>query len=366
MHIADIHFGAVSPARLLQELREGFMADLESKAANVDLVVICGDLFHKKISMNDPSGKAVIDFMNELMYVCHPNGVSVRLLYGTLTHDHSQPENFRWMENVEGYDFRIIRHVQPEEVFPGYEVLWIPEEYFEDPHAVYAEHFDRQYDGVFLHGSIDFLDFSGHLNNHSQGGRFAPVFKFRELRDISRGAVLCGHIHVRQAYEDKCYYPGSYTRWVHGEEEPKCWIDHSYNVESGESTVEFYENELAPKFVTFNLDELVGPGAELEEIHDTISAIATADATVRIIVQGRLGSEDAADVAVIREAFAAQGNVRIESKGRGPQEQQAAVDDRFAFILERQMDIPDTVARYLSLVHGSELPRDTILDAISG
>jgi DNA repair exonuclease SbcCD nuclease subunit len=370
VHTADVHFGAVDPTRLMAELR--ILLDyLANQGPEVDLFVICGDLFHKKISMNDPSGKAVIEFMNQVMYLATEHEFAVRIVKGTLTHDFAQLENFRWMEGLEGYNFRIINSVQTEEIFPDYLVLWIPEEYLDDPDEYYREYFDLQdgarYDTVFLHGSVDFLDFSGHLNHHSQGGRYAPVFRAKDLSRISRGPVLCGHIHGWQSHKDKVYYPGSYTRWVHGEEDPKYFIDAQYEITSGNYEVGFVENSMAPQYSTVSLDEVagnLGKNATVEQIADAVTSMLDGDTNLRIMAS-QSSPEQAAAFAVLRERFADVREVRVEAADRRPEEQRASSDPRFDFIRERKMPLPDTIIEYIRLVHGAEVPRETVEEAIS-
>jgi hypothetical protein len=366
MHVADIHFGAVDPAALTAEMEAGFLAHVEAEGPSVDLLVLGGDLFHRRVSMTDPTGKAVIEFMNRVMHLAVEHSFKVRVLRGTLTHDHNQLENFRWMESVQGYDFRILNHVESEELFQDCHVLWVPEEYFEDPDEAYEPFFGleegAQYDLVFLHGSVDFVDFSGHLHGKSQGGRYAPVFRQRDLERICRGPVLCGHVHNRYDHEGKTYYPGSYTRWCHGEEDIKCWIMSDYDLATGGHETDFYENEMAPRFVTVTLASLAP--ADVEAVAAGVATGTESGATVRVVAPAST-HEEAAALAVLRERFAGDRQVKVEASSGRDVQQSGSGNPEFDFVLKRELDLPDTVARYIAQVHGETVPRGKVVEAIS-
>jgi DNA repair exonuclease SbcCD nuclease subunit len=68
---------------------------------------------------------------------------------------------------------------------------------------------------------------------------------------MCKGQVYFGHYHINTNIGDKIFYVGSYTRWQHGEEEPKGFYHISCNIEKEKYTQKFIENTLAPKYTEF-------------------------------------------------------------------------------------------------------------------
>ena len=247
--IADIHFGAISPKQLYHELRSGFLDFIKDRY--LDMIVIAGDFYNSVISLNSQTSITAFRFMNELIKICEVNGIKyVRILEGTLSHDNFQIRNFSMYEANPKVDVKIITTVHSE-VLEGMNILYIPEEYMEDPKTYYDQYFNMPkdyYDFIFGHGmfkEVSFVSDDGE-NTISQ----APIMDSKLLGSICRGPIFFGHIHTPTVIRKHIYYVGSYSRWVYGQEEDKGFYICIYDTETSRYLTEFIINKNSRHFDT--------------------------------------------------------------------------------------------------------------------
>jgi hypothetical protein len=193
--LADIHWGASDPDLLNHELNEVFFPYLEENANETDLVVLDGDLLHRKLSFNEKAAILCTKFMVKLVRTCHENNIKVRIIRGTRTHDFNQLENFKQLEL--DYDFRIYNTVDFEEIFPNVTALFLPEEYMENPNEYYKEFTENldaetKYDLIFGHGTWDFASFEDQQQESERNIKGAPVFQYKEWADRCWGPIIFG------------------------------------------------------------------------------------------------------------------------------------------------------------------------------
>ena len=124
--IGDLHWGAVPPERLSQELEEVVIRWLEENSVDADLQL--GDYFDKRLSLDSEDAKAALRFAVRICQLCQARRIPFRICKGGIAHDYAQLQNYHPLE-TEYSVFRVISTAQHEELLPGYDVLWIPEEY---------------------------------------------------------------------------------------------------------------------------------------------------------------------------------------------------------------------------------------------
>ena len=246
--IADIHVGAFDSNRLYNELMEGFIKYIDSLKI-LDFVVIAGDLFDSKISLNSEHTKYVFSFLRNLIEICISKNTKLRIIKGTESHDNQQLNVLTYLQGS-NCDIKIISHVSSENLFEDCKVLYVPEEYMKDKNEFYKDYMDDEYDMIFGHGLVDEVAFCAKKQESEVTMSKAPIFQSKKLMSITKGPIFFGHIHKAQNIRDKMYYVGSYSRWVFGEEEPKGFMTVAYTPETGAYETEFIENKHCRTFDT--------------------------------------------------------------------------------------------------------------------
>ena len=112
-----------------------------------------------------------------------------------------------------------------------------------------------KYNYVFGHGVIqEVMSFvTRNIEKKKESSRKkVPVFTSSELDKICKGQVYFGHYHINTNINDKIFYIGSYSRWQHGEEEPKGFYHVIFDVDKKKYSNKFIENSLAKTYTTYN------------------------------------------------------------------------------------------------------------------
>lgn len=250
--IADIHAGAFSGHILYNELMEGFIKYIK-KMKSLDFVIIAGDLFDSKISLNSDNTKYIFAFLKQLMDICVKKKAKLRIIKGTESHDNQQLDVLEHLLSS-NCDVRIINTVEKEYLFEDFHVLYIPEEYMKDKDEYYKDYFNDRYDMIFGHGMVNEVAFASKSQTSEVTMSKAPIFKTETLIDICNGPIFFGHIHKSQKIKNHMYYVGSYSRWCFGEEEDKGFMKVSYDTSKYDYDIDFIVNKLARTFDTMVVD----------------------------------------------------------------------------------------------------------------
>lgn len=244
----DIHFGYY-PAELLYNEFKLIIKTIDER--EIDAVVIAGDYYETRLSLSSPHSVYAIKAFSDLLKICECKNIKLRMIRGTSSHD---PENqlisLATMANTTRCDFKLFNIVSEEELFPGFKVLYIPEEYMEDKDEYYKEYFDKKYNGIFGHGMFEETSFSSHVD-HSM--KKYPIFNSSFMESICDGPIVFGHIHKSQTIRERIIYTGSLTRSKFGEEEDKGFIISTYDTNSKETNHEFIVNEAATRYDTIEI-----------------------------------------------------------------------------------------------------------------
>ena len=250
--IADIHFGALPVERLYNEL-EIFLEFIEKKS--LDFIVILGDWFDKKINLNSKDAKYSTVFFERICQVCIDNDIKLRIIQGTESHDNSQLEVLEILAKNKPVDFKVFYEVTEEELFPDFNVLYVPEEYINSIDEKYGKYMNKKYDMIFGHGMIQEVKFAALIQSSETTMKKAPIFKSKMLCDMCYGPIFFGHIHTKDIFNDRLYYVGSYSRWKFGEEEDKGFYYVKYENDTKEFEAKFIVNNKAMKYDTIEIYE---------------------------------------------------------------------------------------------------------------
>lgn len=249
--IADVHHGVMDAKKLENEL------DIFLKYINdmnkLDFIIICGDYFDRKLYLNDKSSESSIRVMDKLVKIAKIKKASIRVVFGTKSHESDQYIIFNKYESDSDIDFRVIYTAEEEELFPDVKVLYLPEEYMVDKKEFYSELMNplKSYNYIFGHGVIQEVMTMVKKHSTNKNKRLSvPVFTTADFKECCDGEVYFGHYHINSNIENKIFYVGSYSRWIFGEEEDKGFYELTYDTSKKEYKHKFIINYEADKYHT--------------------------------------------------------------------------------------------------------------------
>ena len=358
--IADIHFGALDPKYMYEQLRKQFTQRLVK--LDFDILAICGDIFDSKFMSNNPIVSYALLFIDEVVQLCRDKNATLMLLDGTESHDNHQLSLFYHYIQDPTIDIRIIESIRFEEV-KGCRILCIPERY-----GLSAEEYENVlfysgwYDLCILHGTIK-GSFKG-SEIATLNSNHAPVFGIQSFCNC-KGPILCGHYHVPGCYEGYMYYNGSPLRFAFGQEEEKGFLITLYNTQSRR-----HYTELIPIdsyiYKTINIDHLINedPKKIIQFIKDT----KTNERIDFIRVQFNNSNDN---MNVVRSYFRNVADVKLHELGKVKQQQQA-VDEgvleqnkQYSYILDPEIDDYTKFVMYMNQNEGYDfITKDELISLL--
>lgn len=371
--VGDIHFGYYPPELLYKE----FQLIIDTINNNdIDCVIIAGDYYDTKLSMASAHSVYSIKAFSDLIKTCEELNIKVRQIKGTNSHDpENQLKNLAQIANSSKCDYRLILTVDEEELFPGMNVLYIPEEYMEDSKEYYKEYFDKKYQLVFGHGMFEETNFSS--KNKYQNMKKYPVFNSKEMEELCEGPIVFGHIHTAQRIRNRIQYTGSLVRSRFGEEEAKGFYLVDFDEETKESNFEFIENEITMRYDTIEVksDNSVFSLLINEQINYFKNLVNTYKKDyLRIkvnIPEDMLNS--AAFIDNMNIVFNDIKNVKLQlienSKVKLDKELKEKVNllmDKYNFIFDKSVGYDEKIREYIKLKTGKEISLERIRSMISG
>lgn len=362
----DLHIGSIKDCNYIYNtITEIFDQELQQK--KTDAVIILGDYFHRLLKVNEPYTLLAMDIMSYLVTICKKNKIKVRIIYGTESHDSGQYVLFK--DYQKQLDFKVIYTVTEEELFPGVNVLYIPEEYMYSKEEHYKDYLyaGKQYDYIFGHGVIvegmPMVQFS----KQSSEEKHVPYFKSGELAKVSK-ICLFNHYHVHTDLGDGVYYIGSLFRDSFGEEEAKVYA----NITG--SNITFIENEAAYLFKTYEFDQAADLYRSKERLLDTIKQIKSEHADIfsgercgRIRLKFNLPHDiDDSFKENLRNILINDKNISILLKESNIDldEIKESIETEYDFILDSSLDITDKIHQYIRKKYDVELTMNELIHYI--
>lgn len=343
--ISDIHFGCKDDKQLWVELQEEFIPTID---ATLDLLVIAGDLFHRILKLNEPGSYYAFKLIDQLFELAEIYDFVIRIVKGTKSHDFNQLNNFKTYEKSDR--FGIAETITIEELF-GISILYIPEEYVENPEEYYTDYFNSKYDLVFFHGTMDFAGFTSHLKSTNAKAKMAPTFKSSQIADLAYGPIVGGHIHIPMNYKEKIFYTGSFSRFNFGEPEDKGFVDYVYYPDKKDFSINYVKNNMAPEFVTVKLSDLNG---NLEEKIQKIEMLKEEYHNLRIDVSEKEKNENQGVVDAIKRLT----DEKVKIKVANSFEEQ--YDSKYDFILNKKFPLNQTIQKFIKMTKGKDIDLSNI------
>lgn len=245
--IGDIHFGYY-PAELLYK---EFKLVINNITKDIDVVFIAGDYFDTKLSLSSKHSIYAIKTFCDILDKCEQTNTKLRMIRGTASHDpENQLVNLSSIAKSSKVDFKLYLTVGEEELFPDFNVLYVPEEYMENKDDYYKEFFNKKYQCIIGHGMFEETNY---VTNKTLNMKKYPVFNSAFIEKICDGPIIFGHIHKSQKIRNRIMYTGSFTRSRYGEEEDKGFIISTYETENNSTDFKFIVNDKATKFDTVSI-----------------------------------------------------------------------------------------------------------------
>lgn len=379
--IADIHIGAVDTTRLKQEMGQYFIRYI-ANCDKLDFIIIDGDYFDHRLTLGEEASSYAISLMDRIVNIAkehhdpkHGKFCPIRIVYGTESHEVNQYTAFSIYENRSDVDFKVIHSVCDEELLPGMNVLYIPEEYIFSKEDTYKDYLysDNDYDYIFGHGVITDIMIALSPAKFDGSRKRVPTFSAEELENACHGEVYFGHYHVNSEIDAAVYYCGSYTRWCFGEEKPKGFYHLICSPEKMEYHHEFIENEFAPKYMTvaFDANEKL-----YDSMDDLIDEVSRKDKEME-----RLGVEhtryifnlpddfknDASLKQVLNERYRDNASVKVkidndssDIKYKADKEVLNEMKNKYGFIFDPNLSTEDKVSNFLNTEYQKEMSPEKV------
>lgn len=247
---ADLHIGVMNLTQQYREIENVLFASI--KKYKPDFIISLGDFFDHKASLNDSLSYYSFLVFTKIISICEEIGINpkIRFVYGTESHEWKQ---YKIIETAKtNLDIKVIHYCEEEELFPDFNVLYIPEEHIYSKSEYYEKYLSnaKKYDYIFGHGVIREVMKEAALSSDKDESKRkkVPVFSTGELMYACKGQTYFGHYHINTNMNDEVIYCGSLNRWIFGEEDPKGM----YYIEkkNDEYNNEFIENEYAEIYKT--------------------------------------------------------------------------------------------------------------------
>ena len=262
LSIGDVHFGsrAVPADDMLDQFKDTLSRldrRLDAEQSAVELAVVDGDWFDKGLPLSSPEAAAAVEGLCCLIKWCEHHAAKLRVLTGTRSHDLDQLATLApvgWNSVPGGVEFHSSAAAEDFSLGggEGWRILYVPEECPENMEAHYRdlvwEAPDRSYDLAFMHGTFDWMAFDSQVIESERPHPSAPVWDEKRFLRIVKGPVLAGHIHKKVDWGKRIFYHSSFSRLSFGEDDDPKGINLAFqDPESGEWTVEHFENTAAPR-----------------------------------------------------------------------------------------------------------------------
>lgn len=359
--LADIHIGAIKDVNYVYSVMTSII-DKEIMSVHADAVVILGDYFDRLFKANENYVSLAINVMSYLVRACSKNKVKIRIVYGTESHEMDQYKLFNYHFTSHKVDMKLITTATEEELFPGCNVLYLPEEYIMDKHEFYKDNLysGKHYKYIFGHGVIeDGMPQVVSYIRPNPNEKHVAHFRSGEL-GASCDLCVFGHYHKHTIIDGNVHYLGSLFRWQFGEEEPK-----GYGI-INDDELDFIPNEKAYLYKTYEFDNSSKIYESMDELVKQINLIkdenkelfdGSKPGKIRIIFHPSESNDPSFKENLrtllyndkIISSLIKEENSTIISEAK------SEVDDEYAFILDNNMAVDDKIYQYITKLWPDDL-----------
>lgn len=368
--IADLHVGSIKDNEYVYKVTTDII-EKEVIFKKTDAVIILGDYFDRLFKVNEEYVSCAINIMSFLIRACVRGKTKIRIVYGTESHEMNQYKLFNYHFTSYEVDIKVIDTAMEEELFPGVNVLYLPEEYIDNKRKYYKKFLDgnKHYDYIFGHGIIEdgmpsIISVSAQKTNEKQ----VPRFKSGELAAVADLTVF-GHYHCYTNIGSNVYYLGSLFRDSFGEETSK-----GYGIIEDHKLI-FVENTQAYIYKTYEFDPKSDVYQSSDNIMKEVKRIKEENAEVfsgehkgkiRIIFRTPINvdptfRENIRDI-LFNDKFISP--MIKESSDDIIADAKEDIDDEYEFILDRSLPMEDKIYRYIGMNYDNPFPMERLISYI--
>lgn len=356
VNISDIHIGKKDDMKLKEELEIFF--DYLKDTENIDMITISGDLFDRVLTANEYGTTLALEFIQRLIDLYVPE-IDIRIIKGTRSHDFNQLDILKVFKEKAGSHFKIIEKNEVE-VFNGYKILYLPEEYPTDYDDFYKENLlgveDKVYDFIIGHGMIDFIAFTGYEDDSENRVHGTPTHKADDLIRVTKGPIIFGHIHEKQEYKDKIYYTGSYSRYSFDTPSEKGFM--VFDIDDDDPSkfkMTFIENTKAPTYAVLDIDKL-----NLEGVDDHVKYIKELSDKYDFV---KIKTGNKANLDIARALTEKDSSIKVQSVNK--EKETIKVDPKYEYILKKELPLNETIRKFMIEEYDKDIDIDFISKVIS-
>ena len=261
--LSDVHLGhRKTPTPHLLKALEAIFPDGD-ETADLDLIIIAGDLFDKGLHYTDPNVRLIERWAIRFLRLCKKYNIALRILEGTHAHDMGQSSSFLGFNEATqlGVDLRYVDRLEIEDMEAlGLSLLYLPDEWRVDPDETWME----VKDVMGSRAKVDLVIMHGMFDHQVPEGAFVHPHQRSRYESLVRHYVVVGHVH-QPSCTGKVLAPGSLDRLAHGEEGQKGHWRVTLHSDPEQDKVTFYENALAFPYRSLDCRQL-GFDAAVEKI----------------------------------------------------------------------------------------------------
>lgn len=356
VNISDIHIGKKDDMRLKEELEIFF--DYLKDTEDIDMITVSGDLFDRVLTANEYGTTLALEFIQRLIDLYIPE-IDIRIIKGTRSHDFNQLDILKVFKEKAGSHFKIIEKNEVE-VFNGYKILYLPEEYPTDYDDFYKENLlgveDKVYDFIIGHGMIDFIAFTGYEDDSENRVHGTPTHKADDLIRVTKGPIIFGHIHEKQEYKDKIYYTGSYSRYSFDTPSEKGFM--VFDIDDDDPSkfkMTFIENTKAPTYAVLDIDKL-----NLEGVDDHVKYIKELSDKYDFV---KIKTGNKANLDIARALTEKDSSIKVQSVNK--EKETIKVDPKYEYILKKELPLNETIRKFMNEEYDKDIDLDFISKVIS-
>ena len=307
--LADLHLGCPRLDPLIfQACIEEYVIPRITR--EISHVFISGDFFDLLINMSSIASLVATSIISRLKQVCFENGVKLRVLRGTHTHERNQTKHFLVSAPQFNDCVRLFEELAIEyDESTGMHFLYIPDNL---KYADINEEVEKLLQAHALK-SVDVVIHHGYFKHMLPPGIPEPsgTLDYNKFCKFFTGCVLNGHVHVRSIYNNVVSI-GSFDRMAYGEEEAKGFYQINRE-DNGVYTFEFIENKHAQLFVTIDIREFSCD--DLRSAIDWVKQKLPARTKTARPIHVRLLSDDTALVEGVKTVLMEEGGDIIVDRG---------------------------------------------------
>ena len=377
MVLADIHVGAFNLEKLHEEYLEMVIHHIK-EMKSLDFLIVAGDFFDHKFYLNDKGSTVAYAMLQELLLACKEKETAVRFVYGTESHECDQYNILSLLKiytNVE-----IIKFAKEEELLPGLQVLYLPEEYLMDSEKYYNKFFQntKKYDYVFGHGVIREVmkEAVVHMENKETKNskrKKVPIFSSAVLSRICKGQIFFGHYHINQNIDDKIFSIGSFSRWKFGEEGVKGYYELTCNTEKEKYKATHIENTMADTYTTIAYGYESNIFESSEDMNNVMNNMDKMIQNkifdhVRFMINIPSDAENPeSTINFLKGRYKFNEKVKVdfshgyvEERKKQEKEKLKETNEKYAFINDESLSLEDKASHFIEITYNTSIPSNVI------